>query len=47
VRGDLLHEPIHEPLAIRDVEVVAASVRAGQFEQAAEGARGVGIVVGE
>src|SRR5215218_8117411 len=47
VRGDLLHEPIREPLAIGDVEVVAASVGAWQFEQAAEGTRRVSILVGE
>ena len=46
VRGDLLAETICEPLAIGDVEVLAP-VRTGQVEQAAEGSRGVGVLVGE
>jgi hypothetical protein len=47
VRGDPLHEPIRQPLAVGDVQVLAASVGAGQFEQAAERAGGVRVLVGE
>src|SRR5207248_5784057 len=47
VRGDLLHESIREPLRVGGVAVVAATVRVGEFEQAAERARGVGVLVAE
>lgn len=47
VRGDLLHEPIREPLSIGDVKVFAASVGGWQFEQAAECTRRVGVLVCE
>ena len=47
VGGDLLHEPIREPLRVGGVAVVAASVRVGEFEQAAKRARGVGVLVAE
>jgi hypothetical protein len=44
VRGDLLGEAIREPLRVGHVAVVAA-VHPAEFEEAAEGARGVGGVV--
>jgi hypothetical protein len=47
VCGDLLDEAIREPLRIGGVAVVAASIRVGEFEQAAERARGVGVLVAE
>ncbi len=46
VRGDLLHEAIREPLRVGDVAVIAA-VHPAEFEEAAEGARRVGVVVAE
>ena len=45
--GDLLHEPIREPLRIGDVAVLPPVVRGGQLEQAAERAGGVGVLVGQ
>ena len=44
--GDLLPETIREPLRVGDVAVIAA-VRPAEFEEAAEGARRVGVVVAE
>ena len=46
VGGDLLHESIREPLGIGDVAWVR-SLRPGEFEQAAERARGVDVLGGQ
>ncbi len=47
MRRDLLDEPVREPLRIGDVAVIAATVPPGEFEQAAERARRVAVLVAE